>query len=298
MRIGAFELQEPLPELREPHALTMLRPWVDVGSVGSLALTRVERHLQAHELGKLARPGNFFDFTRYRPMLSTQDGARVVTVPNSYVNYARRADGHDFVFLHLLEPHMFGEDYTDSVVQLLKEIGVKRYVLVGGMYDAVPHTRPLMVTGSIAGHLTKQSAEQAKVETSTYQGPTTINYLTNQQAAAAGIETASLIVHLPQYAQLDEDFHGAAKILDVLCNMYGFPDNIIDRKRGEAQYAEITKAVNARMRPVIQQLERNYDARQMAEQQKRDDAPLSPEIEKFLRQIDESFDTGDEGKRK
>lgn len=34
MRIGAFELVEPLPELRDPHAFAMIRPWVDVGSVG------------------------------------------------------------------------------------------------------------------------------------------------------------------------------------------------------------------------------------------------------------------------
>lgn len=62
MKVGAFELTEPLPELREPHALAMLRPWIDVGSVGSLALARLESHLQAQELGKLAKPGMFFDF--------------------------------------------------------------------------------------------------------------------------------------------------------------------------------------------------------------------------------------------
>jgi hypothetical protein len=57
MRIGAFEVQEPIPDLREPHALTMLRPWVDVGSVGSVTLRRLARHFQARELAMLARPG-------------------------------------------------------------------------------------------------------------------------------------------------------------------------------------------------------------------------------------------------
>ena len=66
MRIGAFEIDEPLPELREPHALVTLRPWVDVGRVGRQTLIRLERHLDAQEIGKLARPGNFYDFTRYR----------------------------------------------------------------------------------------------------------------------------------------------------------------------------------------------------------------------------------------
>ena len=64
MRVGAFEISEPVPELHDPHALVMIRPWVDVGSVGTLTLARLERHFAAKDLAKLARPGNFFDFTR------------------------------------------------------------------------------------------------------------------------------------------------------------------------------------------------------------------------------------------
>ena len=30
MRLRAFEIDEPLPELNEPHALAILKPWVDV----------------------------------------------------------------------------------------------------------------------------------------------------------------------------------------------------------------------------------------------------------------------------
>ena len=64
MRIGAFEINEPVPELRDPHVFAMVRPWVDVGSVGTLTLNRLERYLGSKELGKLHRPGVFFDFTR------------------------------------------------------------------------------------------------------------------------------------------------------------------------------------------------------------------------------------------
>jgi hypothetical protein len=98
MRIGAFELQDPVPELREPHALVMLRPWVDVGSVGSLTLRRLERHFGAKELGKLARPGTFFDFTRYRPTTRLVDGRRETTFPNANVRYAQPEAGPDLLF--------------------------------------------------------------------------------------------------------------------------------------------------------------------------------------------------------
>lgn len=60
MRLGAFEIDEPVPELNEPHALAMLQPWIDVGGVGTLTLSWLEGHFQAKEVGRLARPGNFF----------------------------------------------------------------------------------------------------------------------------------------------------------------------------------------------------------------------------------------------
>ena len=70
---------------------------------------------------------------------------------------------------------------------------------MGSMYDIVPHTRPLLVTGGapqkkIADYLLKTG-----VQTSNYQGPTTITYLVTQKAAELGIESMNLIVHLPQY---------------------------------------------------------------------------------------------------
>ena len=144
MRIGAFEIDEPLPELREPHALVTLRPWVDVGRVGRQTLIRLERHLDAREIGKLARPGNFYDLTRYRPRIMNVGAERRVTIPNTTVLYAKREQPPDLLFLHILEPHAFGEDYCDSVLELLKHFQVRRYTQVGGVSDAVPHTRPLL----------------------------------------------------------------------------------------------------------------------------------------------------------
>ncbi|MEE9198532.1 MAG: PAC2 family protein, partial [Dehalococcoidia bacterium] len=182
MKIGAFEISEPLPELNEPHVIAMLRPWVDVGSVGTVVLRRLERHFAAKELGKLARPGRFFDFTRYRPVLRYVEGMRHVTVPNPSINYTQREDGTDLLFLHLLEPHANSEEYVDSVLELFKTVGVKRYMLVGGMYDVVPHTRPLQVTGSLSVEGGEGIAKRLQIRKSSYEGPTSILYMVSQQA--------------------------------------------------------------------------------------------------------------------
>ncbi len=292
MRIGPFEMVEPLPELEEPHALVMLRPWVDVGSVGTIVLSRLERHLDAVEIGKLARPGNYYDFTRYRPVIAMREGVRDVTIPNSFIYACRREGARDLLLFHLLEPHAFGEDFAEGVTEVLQALKAVRYSLVGAMYDAVPHTRPLMVTGSVQGPNSQRQAREAKVEESTYEGPTTIMYVANRFATDNGMETASMIVHLPQYVQLDEDFSGAARILESLRVLYDLPDRLIDDRRGKAQYDEVSQALesNPRLKEVVEQLERNYDARP-ASRETREEAPLAPEIERFLKEIDQGFDS-------
>lgn len=47
MRLGIFELIESLPELRNPHIITILQPWIDVGSVGTLTLGTLEDQFNA-----------------------------------------------------------------------------------------------------------------------------------------------------------------------------------------------------------------------------------------------------------
>ena len=148
MKLGEFELKEPLPELKDPHLLAVLRPWIDVGRVGSLSLGRIQRHLRAKELGRLHRPGLYYDFTRYRPRSLINQGKREVSIPNTIIRFAQREEGPDILLGHLLEPHLYGEDYAEAMLDMLRQLGVKRYSLVGAMYDMVPHTRPLLVSGS------------------------------------------------------------------------------------------------------------------------------------------------------
>ncbi|MBI2329724.1 MAG: PAC2 family protein [Chloroflexi bacterium] len=290
MEIGAFELNEPLPKLKKPHALAMLQPWVDVGSVGSLTLSWLEAHFEAKGLARLAKPGDFFDFTRYRPTIYYQEGRRQVSVPNTYVTYGRRKTGNDFLFLHLLEPHSHGEVYVDSVLQLLERFGVKRYCLIGSMYDLVPHTRPLTVTGGGVGKKAQQDIERMGIESSSYQGPTTFTYLIQQGAPDIGIETMSFIVHLPQYTQMEDDYMGVARLMEMLGPLYDVPRDESYIRKAEQQLEQISLALdkNPQLRAIVEELETRYEAR--ANKRQEEETPrLSPEVEKFLSEMERRF---------
>ena len=293
MRIGAFELPDSVPELHEPHALVMIRPWVDVGSVGSLTLTRMERHFGAQELAKLARPGTFFDFTRYRPMVRTVDGRRETTFPNSPVYFARPEGGPDLLFLHLMEPHAMAEDYLDSVIDLLKHFEISVYCRIGAMYDSVPHTRPIVVTGNAGSIQPRPGATPplAPQRGGAYEGPTTILNLLTEAATDMGAGVMNFMAHLPHYSQLDEDYAGTARMLQVLGAFYDLPPNVVPTRRAERQYRELNGAVESQpdVKSLIARLEEHYDATYETPHQtesRPDPGALSPEIEKFLRGLD------------
>ncbi len=293
MKLGAFELGESLPELKEPHALVMLQPWVDVGSVGTLTLSWLEALFQAQEVAKLARPGDFFDFTRYRPTIYIKEGQRHVAIPNTYVTYGKQENGKDFLFFHLLEPHSHSEVYIESILRLLAKFKVKRYCTIGSMYDFVPHTRPLLVTGRASGEMAEHELANLGIEASDYQGPTAITTLIVQRAPSLGSETMSLMVHLPQYTQMENDYMGASRMMEVLGFIYGFPPEKTYLNMAEQQLKEIGTALekNSQLKTVVEQLEARYDT-QAREKIIGETPQLSPEVERFLTEIEKRFKEG------
>jgi predicted ATP-grasp superfamily ATP-dependent carboligase len=290
MRIGAVELDEPVPELNQPHVLAMLDPWVDVGGVGTLTLAWLEKQLQSQDLGRISRPGNFFDFTRYRPTIYyDEEDKRQVAVPNTYMTYAR-GTAHDFIFLHLLEPHSHADLYIESLVKVLYKLGAKRYCLLGSMYDYVPHTMPLLVTGGASGQNAASELKGLGIETSKYEGPTSITTLISQKASELSMETMSLIVHIPQYTQLEDDYSGASRLMDIISSTYGIAVDSEYYEKARQQAEDVNKALssNPQLKAIVSEMEAQYDGKPENKPDGRQ-TPMSPEMERFLSEMERRF---------
>ena len=294
MRIGDFELQEPLPMLKDPHVLAVVRPWIDVGNVGTLTMRRLERHLESKEIGRLVKPGRYYDFTRYRPKSVLKQGVREYSIPSTTISAAVREHGPDLITLHMLEPHLYGEDYTDSLIELLKYLGVKRYSMIGAMYDMVPHTRELLVSGGILDSHNEAEYKLVGVRPSGYEGPTTITYLVSNALDAADIETRIFVVHLPQYFQVEEDFTGTARLMTIMCTLYGLPIRLADSERGRQQYASLQNIVTdtSEVAGLLGRLEERYDRENNPDSEPTSD--LSPMVEEFLQGLGSNTEFDDE----
>jgi hypothetical protein len=307
MLIGNFELIEPLPNLRNPHVIVSLTPWIDAGSVGSLAIERIERYMNAEDLGQLATPGKYFDFTRYRPIVYYDDDKRQMKVPNTELRYARGSFEHDFIFLHMLEPHSSAEEYIDGTIEVLTHLNIKRFCRIGAMYDSVPHTRPLLVMGTQDGKPLEDVNGVTGNRRSPYQGPTSIMNLVGDRIGANGVETIMLMARLPHYVELEADFAGRTKMLEVLSTLYNFPPEYSQSRRDKDQYERITAEMqqNLDLKGMVEDLESAYDARQIRRQSRnigsdsRGDlreqptTPLPPAIEQFLGELDSLRDDSD-----
>ena len=294
MQVGAFEFSEPLPELQRPHMIAMLKPWIDVGSVGTLALGFLEKQFGAVEVGQLRRPGQFYDFTRYRPMITWKDGNREYSLPNTNLLIAQRETEPDLVFLHSLEPHAMGEDFVNSVVSVIETLGVQRYCQVGSMYAPVPHTRPLIAGGASSEPEVQTELEAMGIRKSTYQGPTSIVAMVTQEAQKRSIGTLNLVLQLPSYSQLGEDYMGQYTLLRLLDQIYGFSLDLGQiKRRAERLYARLDDASRSesQVREMIKELEDAYDSEKGIPVEEGENPALSPEMEQFLSELEQ----GDSG---
>jgi hypothetical protein len=101
-----------------------------------------------------------------------------------------------------------------------------------------------------------------------------------------GIESLSLMVHLPQYLELEEDFAGSARLLEILCALYGLPERLADHERGKRQYAQVSAEVeqHSGVKALIGQLEAYYDSRADTKAQE-SASDLAPDVQRFLRDM-------------
>jgi hypothetical protein len=285
MHVSDFEIKNLENPLRNPHCIATLAPWINVGNVGKNVVRRLSEMYSMVHIGNLLNPSNFYDFTRYRPEIFIKTGLKSTKIPNTNVSLIKDFHDRDLVIIEILEPHALAEKFNDSLLMLFEQLKIERYILLGSMYDSVPHTRPLTVTGSSKGW-DESFPDDVKISESSYVGPTSlISRIGERVQRELKIETLSLIVHLPLYLKIDDDYFGASKLLSVLSSLYGFSNNLPELGMGEKQYSQVDSAISANpsLKSMIKKFEENYDKSNVDTEIK--PADLSPDIEQFLKDV-------------
>jgi len=283
LNIEEFELNIPVSSYKNSHFISILRPWINVGNVGHNSISRLVKIFNLEEIGRLKKPSKYYDMTRYRPELLNENGERKIRVPNTVVFGNKNQSDENIFLLYLLEPHNFAEDFNLAIIDLIKNLNGKRYISIGGMFDSVPHTKPLPVTGSYKGWIPPEPLNETLKNKSNYTGPTSMtSQLSKLLNDELSIEILSLMVHIPLYVKLDDDFLATSRLLESLSYIYKFSKDFPERKKGENQYIEMHK--NLQNNPQVNEMIKQFEI----EASKKDEIDLPPEIENFLKDLEDN----------
>jgi len=209
-------------ELAEPAAVLAFAGWGDAGRSATGAVRHLHESYPSEMLAEIA-PDEFFDFTVRRPITYLDEGKRKIRWPEIQIHAVHHPE-RDLVVVVGEEPHLRWRFFTDTVADLLGELGVRQVVLLGAFLGEVPHTRPTPIFG--AGNLALIEAHA--LHATNYQGPTGIVGVLTASLDKPSRPAAALWGAVPHYLENPDYPGGAYALLSKLSEILGLAINTSD----------------------------------------------------------------------
>ena len=100
-----------------------------------------------------------------------------------------------------VEPNLKWRTYAKTVAKVATDNGVESVIHIGALLDAVPHTRPVKLSGTASDSSLSDFLEDQGIRSSNYQGPTGISSAVMAACIDAGLEYTSIWGHTSHYLQ-------------------------------------------------------------------------------------------------
>ncbi|MEV4098401.1 proteasome assembly chaperone family protein [Streptosporangium saharense] len=255
-----YRLSGEVPELTDPVLLYHFDGFVDAGGAGRLALGHLLSELE-HRVVATFDLDRLLDYRSRRPIM-TFDTDRWVSVESHELalRLAHDTTGTPFLLLTGPEPDREWELFAEALGTLVTRLGIGRLVTLHGIPMAVPHTRPLGITGHASRPelVSGQGSAFGRV-----QVPGSAAALVEFRLGAQGHDALGYAVHVPHYLAQAEYPAAALAALDAVTRSTGlvFPlDGLRDAAtRTDTEIAEQISASDE-LSTAIKGLEQQYDA--------------------------------------
>src|ERR671922_645219 len=232
------------PSLREPVLIAAFRGWNDGGQGASLAGGYLAKTWGAERFADID-PESFFDFQATRPHVSLVEGrTRRIDWPENAFYHARIPGlERDAVLLLGIEPNLRWRSFTQMIVELARELGIKMLITLGSLLADVPHTRPSPVTG---GATDPELIERLGLQRSRYEGPTGIVGVLHDACNRANLPSVSLWAAVPHYVSLAPSPRAALALCERLGDILGAAIDTEELDEAAERYSEqVSEAVAA-----------------------------------------------------
>ncbi len=164
------------PTLDSPVMVVVLDGWIDAGFAGGTAIQTLLEGLDTFPVATFDSDA-LLDHRARRPVMHLVDGVnKGLTWPGTELRAAVDEDGSDLLLLVGAEPDHAWQAFTEAVVELAQDLGVRMVVGLGAYPATVPHTRPTTlsvtasndelasVSGLLRGSLDVPAGVQAAIE--------------------------------------------------------------------------------------------------------------------------------------
>ncbi|MCH7713172.1 MAG: PAC2 family protein [Chloroflexi bacterium] len=274
------------PTVDHEYMIIAFAGWADAAEAATTAIKYLTRKLEAKKVAELD-PEEFYDFSQTRPYTSrTKNGRRKIKWPaNEFFSWAPKDSDKGTLFYLGVEPNLRWRTFSQEIIGLAKEYGVKTVVHLGALLDAVPHTREVRLTGSSTRPDLQTYFEDSGVNSSKYQGPTGISSVLLESFANAGIEYASLWGHTSHYLQAAPNYRVAHTLLKHFQGILNLPVDIGELlSAAETFDREVAKAIERddQLGAYVAKLEGQYDE-SVAASEIPDPLEMVQDMEQFLR---------------
>ncbi|WP_019203290.1 proteasome assembly chaperone family protein [Tsukamurella sp. 1534] len=258
-----YELEFPGPAVSDtdgngPVLIHALDGYADAGH----ALRLLREHLKDNlntELVASFDVDELIDYRSRRPSMTFEDGFSGVDEPELNLYAVRDGAGRPFLLLAGAEPDLRWEGFVTAVAGLAERFGVRSVVGLHAIPMAVPHTRPVSVTG----HGNKP---ELRTDLRAWDGamrlPGSAAGLLELRMADKGYDTLGLSVHVPHYLAQNDYPEAVLGLLGALRSTVGvqLPDGDLPVEAAELrEQIDAQVSSSAEITSVVEALEKQYD---------------------------------------
>jgi PAC2 family len=212
--MALYELIEQ-PDLDEPVLVLALEGWIDSGLSASGAAAALGDSLDTITVARFSTD-ELLDYRARRPIVHLADGVlQGMTWPEIELRAATDTDGRELLLLVGDEPDRLWQRFTDEVVTLALDFGVRMCVGLGAYPFAAPHTRPPRVACTAS---TPQLAEGSFLRAS-LDFPGGIQAAIEQACDERGIPSLGVWAQIPHYLPTRMPFPAGSQALIESVNL-------------------------------------------------------------------------------
>ena len=221
------------PDLVDPILVLAFDGWNDAGDAATTAVDYIASRFDHHTVATID-PELFFDFGSARPVIRLSDGHRRQLIwPSVSFGWFRLDDGTDVITLRGPEPRLRWRTFSEQIVAVAEELGVKTAISLGALLAEVHHSSPVPVAGTSSDD---DMIERYNLRRPSYTGPTGIVGVLSTAFADAGISTMSVWASVPTYVPNATSPKAAHALLNHLAQTLGIDMAANDLLRAAKTY--------------------------------------------------------------